>query len=208
MADIIATPRKKNVERRPRRVNLSDDDDEDSGSSGSSTIPFRAPEPPRLYSDIENQRENGQITDFGRPRVGAQSRDTDLSINVERRMNSPPNRTLPLSPNKRKAPDVNGQRSPGKLQKVSKPIRTGGVPFRPQQQSRDPYSIPRSPTLPLSAIRPFSINEQQTQQQSSCDTDATYVPPSRGFTAETETICDADEMAADQTGRARKHVRS
>ncbi|KAF1841126.1 uncharacterized protein K460DRAFT_198851 [Cucurbitaria berberidis CBS 394.84] len=205
--DISPTPRKGKGKSKSKVTYLSDGEETDvetptrstrSDSSASSEVPYRAPEPPNMYSAPESRGNDAQSADFR-----AESTDTriyaddaeSIITNSQVATDPPLKRTPPGPSSKRKAPDVQGPYSSSKLPKVSRKARITPALFRERQ--RDVYSVPRSPTLPLDAAPLTSPNRRPRWKESTQDSDATYMPPPRGFTAETETVVDGDEAVAD-----------
>ncbi|KAF1946103.1 hypothetical protein EJ02DRAFT_367925 [Clathrospora elynae] len=176
--EVRATPRKRNGRGRQMGVPADNHNGVEylSDSSGGLDMPFRAPEPPRMFPTPEPRGQAALSNSASRgPESAAAPRFTETT-----------------TPCKRKAPSLHEQTPNGKLPKPSKAVRTIPVPFR--EQRRDMYSILRSPTAPLNLGR--SLLENQRQRESTHGADTTWVP--REATAETETVVDGDEVAPEE----------
>ncbi|CAO2650722.1 Nn.00g020140.m01.CDS01 [Neocucurbitaria sp. VM-36] len=207
MRDISSTPRKGKGKGKSKTIYVSDGEQVDvespvrssrSDSSGPSQIPYCAPEPPNMISTFENRGPNARpavLRSCGEGLRPNASIEGSVGISPEMGTGLPLKHTHLSSPTKRKAPDAQDPYSVGKLPKLSREAGTISIPSQVVQ--RDVYSVPRSPTIPLVQAPLGSLTGRQRWKGSSQNTDATYMPPPRGFTAETETVVDEDETAAD-----------
>ncbi|CAA9958363.1 hypothetical protein PTMSG1_01924 [Pyrenophora teres f. maculata] len=149
----------------------------DSASSETTNVPFRAPEPPRMFVTPEPQREAPLAT-------GTTCRSVNAGINSTTAITAPTYSDT-TTPSKRKASSIHERTPAGKLSKPSKDVRTVPVHARERQ---DTFSIPISPPPRPERL----LFRTQRQRESMHDTDATWVP--RGTTAETETVVGGDEV--------------
>jgi hypothetical protein len=161
-----------------------------SDSSGSSDIPYRAPEPPRMFPTPEPRR----------PTAPPQSA-SKTSFNAVARAEAAPGskQTEKTTPSKRKAEGGHERTPSGKLPKPSNGMWDIVVHVR--EQRGDLYTIPTSPTRPSNLDR--SLSGKQRQREGTQETDKTYMP--REATAETETVVDGEEVTPREVGKSRYH---
>jgi len=181
------SPRKTRGKSRAREAGPSEDQHNhngiaylsDSASSATSDVPFRAPEPPRMFATPEPQREVPLAT-------GTTCRSFNASINPTTAA-AAPTYSDTATPSKRKASGIHEQTPAGKLSRPSKDVRT--VPVHPRER-QDLFSVPITPPPRVGLGR--SLFRTPRQRESTHDTDATWMP--RETTAETETVVGGDEV--------------
>ncbi|KAH5692063.1 hypothetical protein HBI23_006450 [Parastagonospora nodorum] len=146
----------------------------------SSELPIRAPEVPSMLPPADRSRTERTTVQTG------------SIIASDATMVSDAGSRSPATPNKRKAPHLQGQESSGKLQKVTKEALASTISS--QNRQRHVFSGSVSPGLNFPA---FPIGQaQRRQRESTCDTDVTWAPPEMER-VETEAVSDLNHVTGD-----------
>jgi hypothetical protein len=149
----------------------------------SSELPIRAPEVPSMLPPADRSRTE---------RTNVQ---TGSIIASNTTMVSSAGSRSPATPNKRKAPHLQGQESSGKLQKVTKEALASTISS--QNRQRHVFSGSISPGLHFPT---FPIGQaQRRQRESTCDTDVTWAPPEMER-VETGAVSDLNDVTGDTQG--------